>query len=129
MEGKVEYHFSIHILFKQDVDVFKLSKKFKLEPYKLTLLKDCKGPNKCAKMWYRTKDLTDIYTGEKFEKFVLEMKDVFKDLPEFLKEFDGSCEFSLVFTEVHEKPCIHFTEKTIKTLDELNACVDFDFYV
>ncbi len=129
IKNRVTYHFSFHIRFKSDVDVYKLSKNFNLEPYKLTSLKDSKGKNKTAKMWYRTKDLNEIYTGDEFEVYVLKMKEIFKDLPNILNSFEGECEFCIIFTDLNEKPCINLTQKTIDALHDLNASVDFDFYV
>lgn len=129
MENKVKYHFSIHINFKKDVDVIALSKKFNLTPYKLTMLNESKGNVKTAKMFYKTNDIDYIYTGEKFEKFMLEMKEIFKELPLYLKEYNGVCEFAIVFTDLKTKPCLHFSEKTIEALNLLNASVDFDFLI
>ena len=129
MKDRVKYHFSFHIRFVKDFDVFSLSKKFNLEPYKLTLLKDSKGTNKTAKMWYRTKDITNIYTGDEFEKFVIKINEIFKGINEYLDLYDGSCEFCIIFTELNEKPCIDITKKTINALNELKASVDFDFLV
>ena len=131
MENKaIEYHFNVIINFKQDVDVLKLSKKFKLEPYKLTMLNDSKalkGFTKCAKMWYRTKDLTNLSVHEEIEKFILKSKDYFNDLPQYLKEFDGNCHFELVFTKLDRFPIISLTQKSLEVLNYLTADFSTDF--
>ena len=131
MENKaIEYHFNVIINFKQDVDVLKLSKKFKLEPYKLTMLNDSKalkGFTKCAKMWYRTKDLTNLSVHEEIEKFILKSKDYFNDLPQYLKVFDGNCHFELVFTKLDRFPIISLTQKSLEVLNYLTADFSTDF--
>ena len=124
---RYRYHFSLHLNFKKDVDVDKLEKQFGLSAYKKTFLKDCKGPQKCAKIWFRTNEFTDVNTDEKIEKFTEKIFDNFKNLKQILNEEEGSARFSLVFTETNERPIIGLTLKTIERFKELGLSFDVDF--
>lgn len=128
----MKYHFSVVINFKKDVDVKSLSKKFKLEPYKLTELKDSKalpGFDKVAKMWYRTKDIEDANVNVQFDKFVEKVKDYFEGLQNILKENDGNCHFEIIFTKLEHYPIIAMNNNSAKTLGELGADFSVDFIV
>lgn len=124
---KYSYHFSLHLSFKKDVDVDKLEKQFGLTAYKKTYLKDAKGPEKCAKIWFRTNDFTEVNTDEMIEKFAEKIFDKFKDLKQILSEQDGKAYFGLVFTQVKERPVIALTYKTIKMFEQLGFSFDVDF--
>lgn len=89
-----KYHLSLHLQFKQDVDVNKIEKELNLVAFKKSLLKDSKGTNKTAKLWFKTPDITDNNTFDVIEKFVENLKDTFYKIGEFNKLYDG-------FTKLH----------------------------
>ena len=124
-----KYYFSIFISFKKDIDLYNFEKAINLEATNLTFLKDSFGEDeeKTADFYYRTDEHSNIYSDDEFEKFLFSLKDNFQDLPEILREFDGECGFSLVFTEVNEPPCISLSKETINFLNFLNARFDVDF--
>ena len=124
---RVKYHFCIHLIFKQDVDVRKLEKHFGLSAYKLTFKKDAKDREKTAKIWYKTEDFTNIMVDECFENFIFKIKDNFVDLPQVLQEYDGKCVCQIVFKELHEYPVIALSNSAIQTLNQLNASFETDF--
>lgn len=130
MENKIEYHFNVVINFECDVDVHEIAKGFEITPYKLTLLKDSralKGFKKVAKMWYKTNDFTNLSVNNETEKFVLKAKEIFKNLPSLLKEFQGNCHFEIVFTKLDRFPIIALSQKTIEALNFLQADFGTDF--
>ena len=126
---RVKYHFSLQMNFKTDVDVEKVSKLIKLEPYKITPLSEAKGPNKTAKIWYRTKDFTEIYSDNMIDKFLKEVEENLKFLPELLKEFEGRCSLNLIFTGLNEFPVIGLSDYAIQTLAKLKINFYVDFLV
>lgn len=126
-EVKYTYHFSLHLNFKKDVDVDLIEKHFKLQAYKKTFLKDSKGNEKTAKIWYKSKDYTDVYTDEAIEKFAINMLQNFDDLKGILTKNDGEATFTLYFTETKERPVIALTFKTIQIFEKLGLSFDVDF--
>ena len=128
----MKYHFSIVINFKKDIDIKNLSKKFKLEPYKLIELKDSKalpGFDKVAKMWYRTNDFEAANVNIQFDKFVEKVKVYFEGLQNILNENDGNCHFEIIFTELEHYPIIAMSNNSAKILGELGADFSVDFLV
>lgn len=126
-EIKYTYHFSLFLNFKNDVDVDRLEKYFKIDAYKKTFLRDSKGPEKTAKIWYKTKEISDVYTDEAIERFILQIYDNFANLKQILKVNNGSACFTLYFTDVKERPVIGLTLKTIEMLEKLGLSFDVDF--
>ena len=88
-ENKFSYHFSLHLQFKDDVDVDKLEKHFNMEAYRKNSLENSKGINKTAKLWFRTKELTNVNTHEMIENFTTSIFENFADLKEILSKFNG----------------------------------------
>ena len=129
MSNKYTYHFSLHLNFKKDIDVEKLEKMFKIKAFKLTSLKDSKGDaeHKRAKIWYKSADFNEINVDEHIEKFMSKIFENFKGLKELLKEFDGRAIFSLIFTQMTERPIIALTSKTIDMLGKLGLSFEVDF--
>lgn len=127
MDDRFSYHLSLHFHFNDDVDVDALEKHFKMEAYKKTALKDSKDQNKTAKIWFRTKELTEANTHEAIEKFLTKAYDNFKDLKQILNEGHGAGTFSLIFTKAKERPVISLTYKTIQILEQLGLSFDVDF--
>lgn len=127
MNDRFSYHFSLHLHFNDDVDVNALEKYFKMEAYKKTALKESKGENKSAKIWFRTKELTEVNTHEAIEKFLTNVYDNFRDLKQILDENNGHGTFSLIFTKAKERPIISLTYKTIQILEQLGLSFDVDF--
>lgn len=127
MDDRFSYHFSLHLHFNDDVDVNALEKYFKMEAYKKTALKESKGKNKSAKIWFRTKELTEVYTDKAIEKFLTNVYDNFRDLKQILDENNGHGTFSSIFTKAKERPIISLTYKTIQILEQLGLSFDVDF--
>lgn len=121
------YHFSLHLNFKDDVNVDDLEKHFGIKAYKKTFLKDSKGKDKTAKLWYKSKDFTDINTDESVELFVKKIYNNFKDLRDILKDNNGLANFTIYFTETHERPIIALTPTTIELFYKLGLSFEVDF--
>lgn len=124
---KYSYHFSLHLQFLNDIDVDKLENYFKIEAYKKTFLKDSKGSCKTAKLWYKSKDYTDVNTDIVIEKFIEKYFNNFRDLKNILEKNNGKATFTLYFTEVKERPIISLTQKTIDLFNKLGILFDVDF--
>lgn len=127
MEQVNKYYFEVGIEFKTDYDVKKLETILGVKPSVMVDLKDAVGPVKTAKFIYKTKDMTEIYTDEMFEKFLIEFESKADDLIPVLKENDGELAFSVVFTRVDVKPCIGLSKKAVDILSKLGARIDVDF--
>lgn len=121
------YFFSLFIHFNKDIDSLFLESKLKIKPTKFTPLNNSKGENKSAKFYYKSKEYSGYYSDDEFEKFLFSMSNNLKDLPAILKEYDGECGFSLVFTELNDSPCISLSSNAIRLLNYLNARFDVDF--
>ena len=124
-----KYHFTLSIQFDSDYDVQGLKKILNINPTSITPFNQSLGSKKSAKFILKTKTLTNIYTDEMFEKFLLSIKDNLKPLPEILEKNQGYCSFGIVFEEFDEKPCISLNRETIKILCDLHANYDVDFYL
>lgn len=124
-----KYHFTLSIQFDKDYPVSELKNILNLEPTSITPFNQSLGSKKSAKFTLTTKTLTNIYTDEMFEKFLLSIKDNLKQLPEILEKNQGYCSFRIVFEEFDEKPCISLNYETIKILSDLHANYDVDFYL
>lgn len=124
---KYQYHFSLHFYFDDDVNVDKVEEFFKIKAYKKTFLKDSKGSEKAAKIWYRTQKMTDENIGEKLEEFFVSIYDNFKDLKRILLNNHGVGSLDLIFDEMFERPAsVALTGKTIKILNEFGLAFDMD---
>ena len=122
-----KYYFSLSIQFKKDINLNALQDALQIKATKLTPLAESKGIEKTAKFSYRTESLTNIYTDEEFAKFVSEIESRLADIKPLLVEFDGFCNFCIVFEELEESPCISLSEETIAKLGRLGASFDIDF--
>ena len=92
-----------------------------------TVREESKGTEKTAKFSYRTESLTNIYTDEEFAKFVSEIESRLADIKPLLAQFEGFCNFCIVFEELEESPCISLSEETIAKLNRIGASFDIDF--
>lgn len=124
-----KYHLSLHLQFKQDVDVNKIEKELNLVAFKKSLLKDSKGTNKTAKLWFKTPDITDDNTFDVIEKFVENLKDTFYKIGEFNKLYDGFTTFTLAYEDFKNKPFIKLSPKTMKILADNNISFDVEFFI
>ena len=124
-----KYRFAISIHFKSDYDVEKLGEILKIQPTKITPLEKSLGKEKSAKFYYKTKEMTDIYTDNMFEDFVAQIAPNLAPLPQILKENNGTCVFRIVFDEISEKPCLSLSNKTLGILHNLCASYEVDFIV
>lgn len=124
-----KYRFAISIHFKSDYDVEKLDEILKIQPTKITPLEKSLGKEKSAKFYYKTKEMTDIYTDNMFEDFVAQIAPNLAPLPQILKENNGTCVFRIVFDEISEKPCLSLSNKTLGILHNLGASYEVDFIV
>lgn len=122
-----KYYFSLSMQFKKDIDLNWLQETLKIKATKLTELKDSKGANKTAKFYCKTKSFENIYPDEDFAKFVDGVVDNLADLPQIMQQYDGSCAFCIVFEDMHEKPCLSLSTKTIQNLYKIGASYDVDF--
>ena len=122
-----KYYFSLSIQFKKDINLNVLQDALQIKATKLTPLAESKGTEKTAKFSYRTESLTNIYTDEEFARFVSEIESRLADIKPLLAEFDGFCNFCIVFEELGESPCISLSEETIAKLGRLGASFDVDF--
>lgn len=122
-----KYYFSLSIQFKKDINLNVLQDALQIKATKLTPLAESKGTEKTAKFSYRTESLTNIYTDEEFARFVGEIESRLADIKPLLAEFDGFCNFCIVFEELEESPCISLSEETIAKLGRLGASFDVDF--
>jgi hypothetical protein len=122
-----KYYFSLSIQFKKDINLNVLQDALQIKATKLTPLAESKGTEKTAKFSYRTESLTNIYTDEEFARFVSEIESRLADIKPLLAEFDGFCNFCIVFEELEESPCISLSEETIAKLGRLGASFDVDF--
>ena len=122
-----KYYFSLSIQFKKDINLNVLQDALQIKATKLTPLAESKGTEKTAKFSYRTESLTNIYTDEEFARFVSEIESRLADIQPLLAEFDGFCNFCIVFEELEESPCISLSEETIAKLGRLGASFDIDF--
>ena len=127
MEQVNKYYFEVCIEFKTDYDVKKLETILGVKSSVMIDLKDAVGPVKTAKFIYKTKDMTEIYTDEMFEKFLIEFDSKANDLIPVLKENDGEIAFSVIFTRLDVKPCLSLSQKAVDILSKLNARIDVDF--
>ena len=127
MEQVNKYYFEVCIEFKTDYDVKKLETILGVKPSVMIDLKDAVGPVKTAKFIYKTKDMTEIYTDEMFEKFLIEFDSKANDLIPVLKANDGEIAFSVIFTRLDVKPCLSLSQKAVDILSKFNARIDVDF--
>ena len=124
---KYAYHFSLHLRFKRDIDVEAVEKHFEIKAHKKTAYKDSKGKEKMAKLWYKSKEFTDVNTHLVLEKFVQNMATHLKDLKNFLASNDGSATFTLYFTSAKERPIIELTPTAIDIFQKLGLSFEVDF--
>ena len=124
---KYSYHFSLHLNFKRDIDVDAVEKHFGIKAYKKTAYKDSKDKEKIAKIWYKSKEYTDVNTHLVLEKFAQNMATYLKDLKNFLAANDGSAIFTLYFTSAKERPIIELTPTVIDIFQKLGASFEVDF--
>lgn len=124
-----KYHLSLHLQFKQDVDVKKIEKELNLVAYKKSYLKDSLGKNKTAKLWFKTVDFDDNDTFSVIEKFVENSKNVFYKIGEFNKLYEGFTTFTLAYDDFKNKPYIKLSPNTMKILSENNITFDVEFFI
>ena len=127
MEEKYSYHISLHLSFKKDVDVDELERHFGIEAHKKISFLDSKGPHKAAKIWYRSKESTNVNTDQAIESFTRHIFEYFGDLKEVLANNNGQATFSLIFTKTNERPIIGLTPATISMFEKLGVAFDVDF--
>lgn len=125
--AKYSYHFSLHLHFRKDVNVEAVENHFGVKAYKRTAFNDFKGKEKMAKLWYRTKEFTDVNTHLVLEKYAQKMATNFKDLKDFLASNDGNAMLTLYFTSAKERPIIELTPVTIDILQKLGLSFEVDF--
>lgn len=123
------YYFSMFLSFKKDIDLDKLEKVLNLNATEKTALKDSYGEfhEKEASFYYRTEEMTEIYSDDEFEKFLFNLSKNLSPLPEIMNEYDGECSFCMVFTKTDNAPCISLSKEAINFLGQLNARFDVDF--
>lgn len=122
-----KFYFSINISFKQEYDLNKIEELIDLKAYKKINYQDSKGPVPSSKIIFKTDEIENIYTDSVFEEFVLQFGDKFKELRNILEQNNGSCWFSIVFTNLNEKPCLSMSNKVLTILSNLGASYDVDF--
>lgn len=127
MEQVNKYYFEVGIEFKSDYNVKNFEEILGVKPSVMVDLKDAVGPVKTAKFIYKTKDMTEIYTDEVFEKFLIEFDSKADDLIPVLKENDGEIAFSVIFTRLDIKPCLSLSKKAVQILSKFGARIDVDF--
>lgn len=126
-KNEFEYHFSLFLSFKKDVDLQKLEKLLNIHATKITPLKDSVGKIKTAKMWFKTRNFKNANCHLTFEKFLISLYDSLKNIKTILEEFQGELWIDIVFTKSSSAPSICYTKNAIKYLSLYNAnsCVDF----
>ncbi len=124
---KYSYHFSLHLMFKKDIDVDLTEEHFGIKAYKKTSYNEFKGKEKMAKLWYKSKEFTDVNTHLVLEAFIQKMATNFKDLKDYLESNDGSAVFTLYFTNAKERPIIELTTQAIDTFQKLGLSFEVDF--
>lgn len=125
--NKYSYHFSLHLHFKSDVNVDELEKHFRVKAYKKVFSKDAKDKEKTAKIWYKSKNFSNVNTDKCIELFVEKILVNFEDLKQILLDNNGNGVFTLYFTTVKERPIISLTKKTIEMFNTLGISFDVDF--
>ena len=125
---KLCYHFSLFIEFKKNIDVNEIANRYKVKPHKITTYEKSVSPVPSAKLWYKSKDLSDFDVGEQFYQFLLFIKENFSDLKQVLAENNGGANADIIIEEMPEYPAIYFTKETIELLSELGLEVDTDCY-
>ena len=121
------YHLSLHIQFKQDVDLKNVEKELGVVAYKKYPLSESKGKNKTAKIWFKTDDTTEVDTLLVLSNFVNSFSDNFEKIKMLCKQFDGTCTLTLYFEDFDDKPYIQLTTEIMKKLSDCNINFETDF--
>lgn len=124
------YHFNLILTFDKDINIEKLERLIGIKAYKKIHLKDSlfgEDNKKTAKIWFKSEDFSNLNTFETIEKYLLNIKENFKDISHILKEFSGEFAFQLVFNKINERPIIEFSTKNIEILQQIGASFSVDF--
>lgn len=124
-----KYHFSLHLHFQKDCDVDKLEKIIGLQAYRKNTLKESKGQNKTAKLWFKTSDYDNPDTYAVFEKVLSKMKEKLEIIKLANEKFDGKTTFTLYFDELNQKPYIRLSKEDMELLSKNGISFDVDFRI
>ncbi len=124
-----KYHFSLHLQFKDDCNVDELEKEIGLLAYRKNMLKDSKGKNKTAKLWFKTKNFDAPDTYNIIDKFLKKLEPKFEIIKKANDKYNGYTVFTLYFDELHEKPCISLSKENIELLARYGFAFDTDFRI
>lgn len=124
-----KYHFSLYLQFKDDCNVDELEKEIGLHAYRKNMLKDSKGKNKTAKLWFKTKNFDAPDTYNVLDKFLESLKPKFEIIKKANEKYNGSTTLTLYFDELNEKPCISLSKENIKLLAFYGFAFDTDFRI
>lgn len=122
-----KYHFTLFYSFKKDINIDMFEKAMEIKAYHKNSLKDSKGQNKTAKYWIKTKDISNIYSDNELEKFILDIEPKLILSQSYLKEYEGFARITLYFDKVKDKPCISLSSQSMKILSDNNINFDVDF--
>lgn len=121
------YYFALSLRIFEDIDIYEVENKLGIKATKLTTFKNSLGENKCAKLYLKTKEYSDVYTDEIFAKFVKTFSDKQNLINDIQNKYKTELIFSIVFTSLKEKPCLSLSNETINLLSNMNAKYDVDF--
>lgn len=122
-----KYHFSLHLQFKDDCNVDDLENKIGMRAYRKNMLKDSKGKNKTAKLWFKTKDFEEPDINAVLEKFLENLKPKFEIIKQANIAYNGNTVLTLYFEEIKQKPSVSLSKETIKLLAYYGFGFDIDY--
>lgn len=122
-----KYHFSLHLQFKDDCNVDDLENKIDMRAYRKNMLKDSKGKNKTAKLWFKTKDFEEPDINTVLEKFLENLKPKYEIIKQANIAYNGNTVLTLYFEEVKQKPSVSLSKETIKLIAYYDFGFDIDF--
>ena len=123
------FHFSLHLQFKEDVDIDNIESLIAIPAYKKTPLSKSKGVNKTAKLWYKSKTFETNDTYEIFNKYLTKMTTRFEIIKNLLNEHNGTAMLTLYFEDTPDKPFIKLEYKDMQLLASNNISFEVDFCV
>lgn len=122
-----KYHFSLHLQFKDDVDVNMIEKALKINAYRKNMLKDSVGQNKTAKLWFKTEDFMSSDVFMVTQNFIKGFEPKFEQICEFNNKFNGFTTLTLYFEDCKNKPFIKLSPKSMEILSKNNITFEVDF--
>ena len=122
-----KYHFSLHLQFKDDCNINKLEELLQIKAYRKSMLADSKGKNKTAKLWLKSKDITNSDTFSDMQMYVSSMQSKFSIINEWLEMYNGTAVLTLYFEQIQEKPYIKLDNSVIEILNKNHISFEVDF--